>query len=89
MDKRDQSKKDEIILRQLEVIRSMTEHNLSRMGTDFWGAPPVKKEPASPAPEGRKKPRRRRRGSRRTAPRPGSAWRICRRNWTVMWASPP
>ena len=54
MDKRDQSKKDEIILRQLEVIRSMTEHNLSRMGTDFWGAPPVKKEPASPAPEGRK-----------------------------------
>ena len=39
MDKRDQSKKDEIILRQLEVIRSMTEHNLSRMGTDFWGTP--------------------------------------------------
>ena len=34
MDKRDQSKKDEIILRQLEVIRSMTEHNLSRMGAD-------------------------------------------------------
>ena len=31
MDKRDQSKKDEIILRQLEVIRAMTEHNLSRM----------------------------------------------------------
>ena len=55
MDKRDQSKKDEIILRQLEVIRSMTEHNLSRMGTDFWGAPPPeKKEPASPTPEGRK-----------------------------------
>lgn len=39
MDKRDQSKKDEIILRQLEVIRSMTEHNLSRMGADFWGTP--------------------------------------------------
>ena len=50
MDKRDQSKKDEIILRQLEVIRTMTEHNLSRMGTDFWGAPaPEKKSPAAPA----------------------------------------
>ena len=50
MDKRDQSKKDEIILRQLEVIRTMTEHNLSRMGTDFWGAPaPEKKPPAAPA----------------------------------------
>ena len=32
-------KKDEIILRQLEVIRSMSENNLRRMGTDFWGAP--------------------------------------------------
>ena len=50
MDKRDQSKKDEIILRQLEVIRTMTEHNLSRMGTDFWGAPaPEKNPPAAPA----------------------------------------
>ena len=38
MDKRDQSKKDEIILRQLEVIRSMTEHNLSRMGTGLCHA---------------------------------------------------
>ena len=43
MDKRDQSKKDEIILRQLEVIRSMTEHNLSRMGADFWGTPTPEK----------------------------------------------
>jgi SpoVK/Ycf46/Vps4 family AAA+-type ATPase len=40
----DNSKKDEIILQQLEVIRTMTEHNLSRMGSDFWGAP-------APAPE--------------------------------------
>ena len=32
-------KKDEIILQQLEVIRSMSENNLKRMGTDFWGAP--------------------------------------------------
>ena len=43
MDKRDQSKKDEIILRQLEGIRSMTEHNLSRMGADFWGTPTPEK----------------------------------------------
>ncbi len=52
MDKRDQSKKDEIILRQLEVIRSMTEHNLSRMGADFWGTPtPEKHVPVVPLPE--------------------------------------
>lgn len=57
MDKRDQSKKDEIILRQLEVIRSMTEHNLSRMGTDFWGTPATEKPvPAAPAPEKEKTP---------------------------------
>ena len=37
MDKKD--KKDEIILQQLEVIQTLTEHNLHRMGTDFWGAP--------------------------------------------------
>ena len=56
MDKRDQSKKDEIILRQLEVIRSMTEHNLSRMGTDFWGTPaPEKEKKAPPADGGEKK----------------------------------
>ena len=35
----DKSKKDEIILQQLDVIRTMSEHNLSRMGTDFWGSP--------------------------------------------------
>ncbi len=37
MDKKD--KKDDIILQQLEVIQTLTEHNLRRMGTDFWGAP--------------------------------------------------
>ena len=37
MDHKD--KKDEIILQQLEVIQTLTEHNLRRMGTDFWGAP--------------------------------------------------
>ena len=43
MDKRDISKKDEIILQQLEVIRTMTENSLRRMGDDFWGpaAPPA------------------------------------------------
>ena len=56
MDKRDQSKKDEIILRQLEVIRSMTEHNLSRMGADFWGTQtPEKHVPAAPLPEKEKR----------------------------------
>ena len=41
MDPRNISKKDQIILQQLEVIRTMTENNLNRMGTDFWGAPPA------------------------------------------------
>lgn len=36
------NKKDQIILRQLDVIRTMTENNISRMGADFWGAPPSK-----------------------------------------------
>ena len=42
MDQENSSKKDQVILQQLEVIRTMTEHNLSRMGTDFWGAPPLR-----------------------------------------------
>ncbi|MBO5122096.1 MAG: AAA family ATPase, partial [Oscillospiraceae bacterium] len=37
-------KKDEIILQQLDVIRSMTENGLKRMNTDFWGTPQPKKE---------------------------------------------
>ena len=37
MDKKKTDKKDEIILRQLELIRTMSEHNLNRMGSDFWG----------------------------------------------------
>ena len=32
-------KKDEIILQQLDVIRSMSENNLRKMGSDFWGTP--------------------------------------------------
>ena len=56
MDKRDQSKKDEIILRQLEVIRTMTEHNLSRMGTDFWGAPLTESKSGTPPEKPEQKP---------------------------------
>ena len=44
------SRKDEIILQQMEVIRSMAENNLKRMESDFWGSP----KPAAPAAE--KKP---------------------------------
>ncbi len=32
-------KKDEIILQQLDVIRSMTEHSMRRVNSDFWGVP--------------------------------------------------
>ena len=32
-------KKDEIILQQLDVIRSMTERNLRSVDSDFWGTP--------------------------------------------------
>ncbi len=52
MDKKD--KKDEIILQQLEVIQTLTEHSLRRMGADFWGAPltPEAKAPKAAAPQG-------------------------------------
>ncbi|MBO4854196.1 MAG: AAA family ATPase [Oscillospiraceae bacterium] len=40
-------RKDEIILQQLDVIRSMTETSLSRMGSDFWGAAGVTKPGAA------------------------------------------
>jgi hypothetical protein len=30
-------RKDELILQQLETIRTMAENSLNRMGTDFWG----------------------------------------------------
>ena len=43
---RSNDKKDQIILQQLELIRSMTERDLRRMGTDFWPQPqaPASKE---------------------------------------------
>ena len=44
-------KKDQIILQQLDVIRSMTENTVRRMGSDFWGTPfeNVGKAPSTPA----------------------------------------
>ncbi|MBQ9347534.1 MAG: AAA family ATPase, partial [Oscillibacter sp.] len=37
MEKKPIDKKDEVILQQMEVIRTMAENNLRRMGSDFWG----------------------------------------------------
>lgn len=42
-------RKDELILQQLETIRTMAENSLNRMGTDFWGNP--NKIPAAPIEE--------------------------------------
>jgi len=52
MDKKD--KKDEIILQQLDVIQTLTEHNLRQMGRDFWGPSPAapKDAPVPAAPGG-------------------------------------
>ena len=44
------SKKDQIILQQLEVIRTMTENNVRRMTSDFWPTPSAAKKEA-PAEE--------------------------------------
>lgn len=44
-------KKDEIILQQLDVIRTMTQNNLNRMGSDFWGAPLTPDAPKSTVPK--------------------------------------
>ena len=43
--KRRNDEKDRLIAQQLDVIRTMTENNLSHMGGDFWGTP------AAPPPE--------------------------------------
>ena len=56
--KRDRSKKDDIILQQLEVIRTMSENNLKRMNFDFWGSPLLTPEqPLAPQPEAPASPR--------------------------------
>ena len=46
-------RKDELILQQLETIRTMAESSLNRMGTDFWGTP-KKVTPAVPKEEEKK-----------------------------------
>ncbi len=48
MDRKDISKKDQIILQQLDVIRAMSENSLRRMETDFWGHPSAPPKPAEP-----------------------------------------
>ena len=45
MKRRNDDRKDQLIAQQLDVIRTMAENNLSRMGGDFWGTP------AAPSPE--------------------------------------
>jgi len=56
-------RKEDIILQQMEVIRTMTENNLSRMGMDFWGKakPPAsektgEQKPAEKQPENKENP---------------------------------
>lgn len=41
-------RKDEIILQQMDLIRSMTERNLRSMDTDFWGTPLMENRSARP-----------------------------------------
>src|SRR5574344_1551900 len=49
-------KKDEIILQQLDVIRTMSENNLKRMTSDFWGAPSSGGSGKPAAPKKEEKP---------------------------------
>ena len=41
-------RKDEIILQQMDLIRSMTERNLRSMDADFWGTPLMEKKTNQP-----------------------------------------
>ena len=85
-------KKDEIILQQLDVIRTMTQNSLNRMGSDFWGAPLTPDAPRSAAPKanapGRtdgakpEKARTRRKKRKRRFPRRRRS-KISRRSWTA------
>lgn len=43
-------KKDEIIARQTEIIRSMTEQNLRRVSADLWGGAPPEQQTGKDAP---------------------------------------
>lgn len=94
-------KKDKIILQQLDVIRSMTENNMKRMNSDFWGTP--FENITGDAPKFLPRPPRTRRRRTRLPPPPPSPatkspprrscrrrrrWRICWRSWTATsgWA---
>jgi type VII secretion ATPase EccA len=48
MDSKRRDKKDEIIMRQMEIICSMTENSLKRMDSDFWGTPAAPSQPDNP-----------------------------------------
>jgi len=45
------NKKDEIILKQYEIIRGMAERSLSSIASDFWGAPAGSVKPEQKKPE--------------------------------------
>ena len=49
-------RKDEIILRQMDLIRSMTERNLRSMDADFWGTPLMEKKVTEKAEKPAEKP---------------------------------
>ena len=86
-------KKDEIILQQLDVIRTMTQNNLNRMGSDFWGAPltpdaPKSAVPKEVAPKANPPPppaRTRKRKRKRRFPRPRRS-RTLKKNSTTTSA---
>ena len=66
-------KKDQIILQQLDVIRTMTENGLRRMNTDFWGGTPfesVGKTPAAPDVPKTEEPKTRAADAKTEAPQP-------------------
>ena len=49
-------RKDEIILQQMDLIRSMTERNLRSMDGDFWGTPLMEKKVTEKAEKPAEKP---------------------------------
>ena len=98
MERKDISKKDQIILQQMEVIRTMAENSLSRMGTDFWGTPAPSVSPEKRAggeKDGAVLEKKETGGEEKpasTQPAEGSgqeatplrrSWRISRRSWTA------
>ena len=68
-------KKDQIILQQLDVIRTMTENGLKRMNTDFWGTPfeSVGKSPDAPAAPRKEEPKTKSADTKTAEPEPEEA----------------